>query len=32
MAKLAVLTTQPHVLIELIKFSTICMYTRLLAI
>jgi hypothetical protein len=32
MAKLAVLTTQPQVFIELIKSTSICMYTRLLAI
>ena len=31
MAKLAVLTTQPQVFIELIKFTSICMYTCLLA-
>jgi hypothetical protein len=31
MAKLAVLTTQPQVFIELIKSTSICMYTRLLA-
>jgi len=32
MAKLDVLTTQPQVLIELIKSTSICMYIRLLAI